>query len=359
MTWRVTRRLAALLIAGATLAASVPARAQQNPIVPMLLCPFGCGNTEGYAVLGNLVARGGDPITLAPQETPGYMYNIRAMTEERRWKNTVFGTEDTIILLAPQGGRPEIKDFLPEPINIPFKLLFGEAFWGQGKYFVSYDPGIRTPADLKGKRIALGLRTQSDFGFFARLILEYGYGVTPQNSDIRHVTPDTAVQQLIDGVADAAVAAFGTNPSYTEWNVSGPLRKLEAAGKKVNYIGIDKAAIDKVNQRWNTGFLTADIPAGTLPLQEKPFLSALNRGYMAAHPSLPEEAAYQLVKAVAKHGQEMAKLNALWKLWSPEMMLHGLSEENVHPGAKRAYAELGWWERHKQFPPVVFAAAAR
>ena len=64
----------------------------EAPLVPLLLCPFGCGNTEGNAILGNLIARGGDPITLAPQETPGYMYNVRAMAEEKRWKNTVFGT---------------------------------------------------------------------------------------------------------------------------------------------------------------------------------------------------------------------------------------------------------------------------
>jgi TRAP-type uncharacterized transport system substrate-binding protein len=126
-------------------------------------------------------------------------------------------------------------------------------------------------------------------------------------------------------------------------------------GKKINYVGVDKAAIDKVNERWGTGFLIADIPAGTLPLQDKAFVSALNRGYMAGHPDLPDDVAYGLVMAVAKHGPEMGKLNALWKLWSTEMMLHGLSEENVHPGAKKAYVELGWWEQHKKFPPVVFA----
>ena len=79
----------------------------------MLICPFGCGNTEGYAVLGNLMARGWSPVTLAPQETPGYMYNVRAMAEQRRWKNTVFGTEDTIILLAPHGGKPRSRSFCP------------------------------------------------------------------------------------------------------------------------------------------------------------------------------------------------------------------------------------------------------
>jgi uncharacterized protein len=353
MARTLLRCLVAFVAIGTAALTNAPARAQ-NPIIPMLICPFGCGNTEGYAVLGNLMARGNESVTLAPQETPGYMYNVRAMAEERRWKNTVFGTEDTIVLLAPHGGKPEIKEFLPEPITVPFKLLFGEAFWGQGKFFVSLDPNIKTPADLKGKRIALGLRTQSDFGFFARLILEYGYDVTPKNSDIRHVTPDTAAQQIIDGAADAAVVAFGTNPSYTQWNIGGPLRKLEAAGKAINYIGVDKAAIDKVNEKWGTGFLVHEIPKGTLPKQEKPFVSALNRGYIAANPNLSDEVAYGLVKAVAKYGPEMGKLNALWTLWSPEMMLHGLSEDNVHPGAKKAYVELGWWDQHKKYPPVVF-----
>ena len=148
------------------------------------------------------------------------------------------------------------------------------------------------------------------------LILEYGYGITPKNADIRHVSPDAAIQQLIDGNADAAVAAFGTDTKYKEWLIGGPLRKLEAAGRKINYVGVDKAAIDKVNKVWNTGFFTVTLPAGTLPLQEKPFMSGLNRGYMAANPDLPDDMAYALVKAVAKYGPEMAKLNALWKLWS-------------------------------------------
>ncbi len=335
-------------------AAAAPANAQQNEIIPMLICPFGCGPTEGYTILGNLMARGGEPITIVPQETPGYMYNVRAMAEERRWKNTTFGTEDTIVLLAPHGGKAEVKEYLPEPVTVPFKLLFGEALWGQGKFFVSYDPNLKTPADLKGKRIALGLRTQSDFGFFASLILEYGYGVTSENADIRHVNPDTAIQQLIDGNADAAVVAFGTNFDQSNWLISGPLRKLEAAGRKVNYIGVDKAAIDKVNAKWNAGLLVVDVPAKTLPLQETAFTSGLNRGYVAAHPNFSEDAAYNLVKSVVKYGPEMTKLHGLWKLWSPEMMLDGLTDENVHPGAKKAYVELGLWDKRKAFPPVVF-----
>jgi hypothetical protein len=35
-------------------------------------------------------------------------------------------------------------------------------------------------------------------------------------------------------------------------------------------------------------------------------------------------------------------------------MLHGLSDDNVHPGAKRAFVELGWWDKVKQYPAVTY-----
>jgi hypothetical protein len=57
---------------------------------------------------------------------------------------------------------------------------------------------------------------------------------------------------------------------------------------------------------------------------------------------------------VAKVGAKMKELHPLWKIWSPELMLHGLSEENAHPGAIRAYKELGWWGMQKKFPAVTY-----
>ena len=57
-------------------------------------------------------------------------------------------------------------------------------------------------------------------------------------------------------------------------------------------------------------------------------------------PDFPEEVAYQIVMSMARNAPKMKELHALWKIWSPELMLHGLSEENVHPGAKKAFVEL-------------------
>jgi TRAP transporter TAXI family solute receptor len=335
--------------------AATPAAAQGKISVPLLLCPAGCGPTEGDTILMIQMIKEGSPVTLLPQETPGYMYNIREMGQERNWKRFVFGTEDVLIQLAMKwGGTPEVKEFVPERVPIRFKLLYGETWWAQGKFFVTFDPRIKTPADFKGKRISLGLRSQSDWGVFPRLILEHAYGITPENADIRHLTPAALTQQLIDGSTDVAVTVFGMEPNMKEWMIGGPLRQLEASGKPLRYLGVDKGAIDRVNNKFGTTFIHTVIPAGTLPKQAEPLPVGLVRGYKAAHPDFPDEAAYQIVMSVAKLAPKLRDLHILWKIWSPELMLAGLSDENVHPGAKKAYVELGWWDKTRNFPAMTY-----
>ncbi|MCP1673637.1 TRAP transporter TAXI family solute receptor [Natronocella acetinitrilica] len=329
----------ALGLGGLSLFAT-PVVAQQA--VPVLLCPQGCGPTESDTILMNQMIRDGYPVVLQPQETPGYMANIRMMADPSMWETTVFSTEDPIIQLAFRGGTDEIEEFLPEPIPIDFRLLYGEAWWGQGKFFVTFDPNIRTVEDMMGKRISLGLRSQSDWGFFSRLFLEHGYGITPDNSRINHMTPPALTQQLIDRNTDVAVSVFGTEPRLEEWLIGGPLRQLEAAGE-FHYIGIEPEIVDKVNEKFDTTFLSVAIPAGTLPHQNEELNVAVNRGFKAVHESFSEELAYQIVKGVLEYGPQLQDLHPLWDIWSPELMLHGLSEENTHPGAIRAYKEAGLW----------------
>ena len=284
--------------------------------VPLLLCPWGCGPTESDTILMNQMIKEGSPVTMLPQETPGYMYNIREMANERHWKKTAFSTEDVVIQLALKwGGTPTMKEFLPDRVPVRFKLLYGETWWAQGKFFVTFDPSIRTPADFKGKRVALGLRSQSDWGVFSRIMLEHGYGITPQNTDIRHLTPAALTQQLLDGSVDVAVTAFGTEPALKEILISPPMRQLEAAGKPLRYIGVSKEVIDKVNAKLGTTFLHVNLPAGKLPKQAEPLSLGFVRGFKAAHPDFPEETAYQIVMAVARNAPRMKELHALWKIW--------------------------------------------
>src|ERR1041385_5061090 len=183
------RLIHSVVLAGALALAAgftaTPAFAQGKVSVPLLLCPAGCGPTEGDTILMVQMIKEGWPVTLLPQETPGYMYNIREMLNDRNWKRTVFSTEDVLIQLAMKwGGTAEFKEFMPDRIPIKFKLLYGETWWPIGKFFATFDQSVKTPADFKGKRVSLGLRSQSDWGVYPRMMLE-AFGVTPQTADMR------------------------------------------------------------------------------------------------------------------------------------------------------------------------------
>jgi len=322
--------------------------------VPVLLCPFGCGPTEGDTILMNQMLTRGSKVALLPQESPGYMYNIREMANPAKQKKFIFSTEDIIIQLAFQGGSSELKEFLPDPVKIRFKLLYGESWWAMGKQFVTFNCNLKSVSDLKGKRIAVGLRSQSDWGVFPLLFLKEAYGITAQNTDIRQITPAQITQQLIDGTTDAGLIPLVAEPTGKEYQMLALGKQLEATGRKMCYIGVTKEDVEKVNKKYETTFLHAEVPGGQLPHQDKPFGTGINRGYKAAHPDFPEDLAYEIVKSVATLGPKMKDLHFVWRYWSPELMLHGLSEENVHPGAKRAYVELGWWDRVKEFPAVTY-----
>ncbi len=350
---KLIRSLLTVVVAVLTLGSTVQTRAADA--IPVLLCPFGCGPMAGDTILMNQMIKSGADIILLPQESPGYMYNIREMGRNKnKWKNFIFKTEDVLIQIAYAGGSKEVKEFLPEEIKIPWKLLYGEAFWGQGKFLVTYDCSLKRASDLKGKRISLGLRGQSDWGVFSRLWLEIIHGITPENSDIRHMTPGQLTQQLIDGATDASVTPIGTEPSLTKFLIPGPVRQLEATGKKMCYLGATKEDIDKLNERMGATWQHVNLPANTLPHQDEPLGIGVNKGFAAVHESFDEERAYKVVKSVIEIGPEMVELHALWRIWSTELMTCGLSEQNTHPGAIRAYKEKGIWDLRNKCDPMTY-----
>ena len=72
------RALMSALIVG-VVAAFSPLSSRAADTIPILLCPFGCGPMAGDTILMNQLIKSGSDVVLLPQETPGYMYNIREM----------------------------------------------------------------------------------------------------------------------------------------------------------------------------------------------------------------------------------------------------------------------------------------
>jgi hypothetical protein len=350
------RALAAVAIGAAAWSPHTTVQAQSKlVVVPSLQCPLGCGGVVYNVQLSNMMARSGSSVSLAPQETPGYMYNIRYMDKNYdKAKNTTFGTEDMVLQFGPHGGKGLLRDSLPEPVKNKFQFLWGIAATAQGRFFVTFDPKIKTVADMKGKRVNLGLLTQSDWGLSGRIVLDT-YGITGKNTKISYVTPAVMTDQLINGTVDVVTSAILGDPGTNKWATGGPLVKIgaaaQASGRKLYYISVDDATMGKINKKYGTTHFTATLPAGTLPQQDAPVTIGLNRAYQAVTTHFPADVAYELTKATIKFGPELKKEGGFWNFFSPEGLVAGLNECNTHPGALKAFKEAGIWElRHKGGP---------
>ena len=352
-------RLTIAAVGAGTIALAAAAYAQGKlTVVPSLQCPMGCGVVVYNVQLSNMMARNGAEVSLAPQETPGFMYNIRYMDENYngRAKTTTFGTEDMVLQLGPHGGQGLIKDSLPNPVKHDFQFLWEVAATGNGRFFITFDPKIKTINDMKGKKVDIGLLTQSDWGLSARLVL-HQYGISKANTHINFVTPAVMTDQLINGTADVVTSVILGDPGTDKWATGGPLLKIGAAskasGRKLHYISVSNEAIEAINKQYGTTLFTKTLKPGTLPGQEEPVTVGLNRVYMAVTKDFSQDTAYQLVKEMIRNGPALRKEGGLWGFWSKEGMVAGLNACNTNPGAIKAYKEAKVWDLRTKGGPVA------
>lgn len=357
MNVRIARRALTAAALGAAVCAAPAAFAGKLSVVPALECPLGCGAVVQDIQLSNIMARKGYDVSMAPQETPGFMYNIRYMDktyDTAKTRTTSFGTEDIVLQLGPQGGQGILKDSLPEPITHHFKLLFETAAAAQGRFFLTFDPHIKTIEDFKGKHVDLGLLTQSDWGLSGRIVLD-AYGINSSNTKISYVTPAVMTSQLINGTVDVATSGILGDPGTDKWAPVGPLIKILAAakssGRTLHWISVSPAMIAKINAKYHTTFFTKTLKAHTFPEQNESVTVGLDRVYHAVTTDFPQETAYKMTQAVLRYGPELKKEGGLWSFWSLKGTVSGLTTCNTNPGAIRAFKEAHVWKYRKTSGP--------
>ena len=58
-------------------------------------------------------------------------------------------------------------------------------------------------------------------------------------------------------------------------------------------------------------------------------------------PEFPEDVAYEVTKLILDNIDKFGEYQATGKLMSPEGLVYGWDEKDIHPGALRAYREAG------------------
>ena len=188
------------------------------------------------------------------------------------------------------------------------------------------DSGIKTLADLKGKRLSVGA-PKSGTELNARAILE-GAGMSYKDlGKVEYLPFNESVELMKNRQLDATLISAGLGVSA--------IRDLCASVECV-IVEIPKSVVEKIG----TPYQSAVIPGGTYPGNDKDVTAAAVQNYLVTNAKLSDDLVYQMTKDLfdalptlqAAHAAAKAiKIDAAAK--NPPVPLH--------PGAEKFYKEKG------------------
>jgi uncharacterized protein len=251
------------------------------------------------------------------RNTKGSLENI-ALLEQRK------------VDIALVAGEPAYEAFtgIGRP---PTKLMIVAAIYSSpGMFAVKGDNPARTVRDLVGKPIAWGTR-DSGLTLLGRYVAD-GLGLDREKDFVAHYLDKAADGPLM--VADGRVAALWGGgigwPGFTSIMKSGG-----------RFIGFTPDEVAQIGAKHN--FLKPiTVPAGTYEGQRETVNSVGSWSYILTHPSLPDDVAYRLAKALDKGHGELVKRLAQARETTPQNTKSTAPTANhIHPGVQRYLLEIG------------------
>ena len=331
--------LIAGFIAASALLPVTLAGAQEERKISILIAPAGSGPYEAFAVMQTRAKENHPwlrPIVVA---TPGANYNVKYLAENPGlWQNTVIASGSVLEWAAKTG----LKPYYPDPLKAAEDYRIIGVMGITGVVFVATDPKITNLEDFAGKRVATGLITQNEWGMYPRMILE-GTGILKKLKALNMLGTDPNVEALLDGRADVSTIVMFSSDGFKHTIQPSPFKLLEASKRPFQYISVPQATIEAYNKQTGASFHVRKYPPNTFPNQPGEVTTFGNYLLMSAHKSLPDDLAYELTKLWIKMGPIIAQYNAMGKIWDADSIAIAarLTPAAIHPGAMRAYKELG------------------
>ena len=192
----------------------------------------------------------------------------------------------------------------------------------------STQSGIKTVADLHGKRVSIG-DAGSGVEFNAKQILE-GHGITFSDIQKQNLSFKESAEGILNGTLDACFVTAGVP--------NDALKNLALAAGLV-LIPVDGAGATAICDKY--GFYTQTvIPAGTYSGNNADTPALAIKATLAVSTKLDEATVYSMTKALFSNLDALRDAHAKGKEVSAESAVAGLSVP-FHPGAVKYFKELG------------------
>jgi TRAP transporter TAXI family solute receptor len=251
-------------------------------------------------------------------------------------RNTKGSTENISLLEAGQldialvTGEPAYEAF--EGIGRPRSALkiITAMYSTAGMFVVRGDSTARTIRDLKGKPVAFGAKG-SGLTILSRYVLD-GIGLD-QDKDFQAIYLDKAGDSPAMVMDGRAAALWGGGVGWP-----GFAAVAQAGGRFIAPNADEAARI-----RAKHSFLKATtLPAGSYAGQTTPINSVGSWSYVLARPTLPDDVAYALARALDKGHAAFAKRLAQARQTTPQNTAAAAPRaELIHPGVQKYFREIG------------------
>jgi uncharacterized protein len=186
--------------------------------------------------------------------------------------------------------------------------------------------GIKTLADLKGKRLSVGA-AKSGTELNARAVLGAAGLSYKDLGKVEYLPFDESVELMKNRQLDATLQSAGLGVAA--------IRDL-ASAVEINVVAIPAAVVDKVGSPYVKGV----IPANTYGGQTADVETAEVVNYLVTRADLSADTVYRMTKAMYEHLPDLVASHSAAKAIELNHALDGMPIA-LHPGAERYYKERG------------------
>jgi uncharacterized protein len=191
----------------------------------------------------------------------------------------------------------------------------------------SADSGIKTLADLKGKRISVGA-PRSGTELNARAILKAA-GLTYKDfAKVEYLPFGESVELIKNRQLDVTLQSAGLGVAS--------IRDL-ATTMKITVVSIPADVVAKIG---DPAYQPATIPANTYTGQEAAVPSVAIKNFLVTHEAMPADLVYAMTKAVFTNLDQLSAAHSAAKAINPAEAVKS-PPVPLHPGAERYFREAG------------------
>lgn len=208
---------------------------------------------------------------------------------------------------------------------------------GMAQYVAPADSGIRTFADLKGKRVGIG-RPGGNAGKVTEVL--FGVHGFAGGVDARAIEYGPALEQIAAGTMDATLV-WGSIPNATVDNASRQ--------QALRFVSPDPATLPAFRKAISNGdyYVYKKVPAAAIAKAYEGRVAADGDAWFWTFPyqimvrgDMDEDTVYRLTKALWENVAKVHAASAALSLVTLDEALTAISAE-LHPGAARFYREIG------------------